>query len=245
MSKSTQAGDLTAREAEVIRILGALYSSSKRFAVVGGYAVNALASHRFSVDCDVVVSDREAKSLVRVLKEEGYGEESGRQFGGMRGAKSMVFAKLIGGNPVSVDLFVNAIICRQTDGRWHCELIIRNSSELKVVGATDSTPCLVPRRELLIAMKLHSGRDTDLRDIVMLDEHADWDDVVQFANTGIGKKVIVQLESAIKKVSSRDFSSALRAEFALRVDVSGLIDRTVIHLKSARESLSMKRAKQR
>ncbi|MGQ9719546.1 MAG: hypothetical protein ACUVWK_06910 [Nitrososphaerales archaeon] len=46
----THVVDLTAREAEIIRVLNILSSQTGRFIVVGGYAVNALASYSFSVD---------------------------------------------------------------------------------------------------------------------------------------------------------------------------------------------------
>ena len=46
--------DLTAREAEIIRILRELGQLRDRFVVIGGYAVSAHGPHRFSVDCDLV-----------------------------------------------------------------------------------------------------------------------------------------------------------------------------------------------
>jgi len=86
----SQAADLTARETEVIRILRALHSHSDRFVVIGGYAVSALSSHRFSVDCDVVISGKDLESIEQVLSDEGYRKAKASSVGnGIHGAKTV------------------------------------------------------------------------------------------------------------------------------------------------------------
>ena len=235
----THETDLTAREAEVIRILRVLRSHSNKFVVIGGYAVSALGSHRFSVDCDVVVSEKELDSFQKILAKEGYKKEKASGWSkGTHGAKTVRYIKLIGGRRVSVDLYVNAVLCRDTGGEWSHELLLENSAEANVVGATDSTLSVVPRRELLIAMKLHPARDTDLRDIVMLGEEADWTAVANFASTGSRNKIIRQLDSAIRRIESREFPPALRAEFGMRTDASGLIREIAEHLKTVKLSFT-------
>ncbi len=72
----SHAADLTAREAEIICILRALGPHVGKFVVVGGYAVNALTSHRFSVDCDMVVAEKDVKLFDDLLKKEGYTKQS-------------------------------------------------------------------------------------------------------------------------------------------------------------------------
>ena len=46
------------REKEIIKTIRAMNEAELDFIVVGGYAVSALARHRFSVDCDIVISKR-------------------------------------------------------------------------------------------------------------------------------------------------------------------------------------------
>lgn len=155
--------------------------------MIGGYAVSALSSHRFSVDCDVVVSEKDLGLFERVLTDEGYQKAKASSVGkGIHGAKAAKYVKLIGGRRVSVDLSINSVVCRDTEGEWGYELLLRNSTDADVVGVTDSTTAFVPKKELLIAMKLHPARDTDVRDIVLLGEEADWEFVVAFADTGNG-----------------------------------------------------------
>lgn len=220
----SHAADLTAREAEIIRVLKFLSSQIGKFmVVVGGYAVNALTMHRFSVDCDLVIAEKDLMLFERILSQEGYEKKRRREFQGVYGGKVNEYTKLIQGRRVSVDLFLNGMICRQTGGAWSYELIKENSVESNVVGLTDSTVSLVPKKELLMAMKLHSGRDADLRDIIMLSEGADWETVAKFAARGVKKKTIKQIEFAVETISSNKFPSALRAEFSLRSDVTPLI----------------------
>lgn len=240
----TQEADLTAREAEVIRILRVLSSQSNRFVVIGGHAVSALGSHRLSVDADIVLPEKQLNSFEKILGKEGYKKvKLSDRLKGTHGAKTVRYVKLIGGRRVSVDLYVNAVICRDTLGEWSHELLLQNSVEANVVGVTDSTLSRVPKRELLIAMKLHPARDTDLRDVVMLGEEADWAAVADFASTGTRSKVIAQLESAITRIESREFPSALRAEFGLRTNVTSLIRGTVEHLSTVRNMLFGKKAR--
>ena len=234
----SQAADLTSREAEIIRILRVLHSHSDKLVVIGGYAVSALASHRFSVDCDVVVSEKELESLGKVLTDEGYRKVKATNLPrGIHGAKTAKYVKMIGGRRVAVDLYANSVLSRDTGGEWRYELLLQNSIESNVVGVTDSAVALVPTRELLIAMKLHAARDTDLRDIVMLSEGADLNMVAGFANTGVNDKVTSQLDWAMKKIGSKEFPPALKAEFGLRTDMTPLIRGTLEHLKTIRKRL--------
>lgn len=52
--------NLTAREAEIIRVTKIFHPHTDKFIVIGGYAVNALALHRFSVDCDLVIAKKDS-----------------------------------------------------------------------------------------------------------------------------------------------------------------------------------------
>ena len=232
----SQAADLIAREAEVIRILKVLSSKSSNFVVIGGYAIGALTSHRFSVDCDIVIDSKGMKEISGVLEKEGYKVLSRVKKQPIYGVKMKKYVKAAGAGKVSVDIFPKEVSCRQTDGTWSVELIVENSTRSRVVGLTDSAEALVPKKELLMAMKLHAGRDTDLRDVTMLSERADWKAVKNFASYGDLNKVKKQIESAIVTISRSDFVSSLKAEFILRYDVTPVINRTVEGLKKVRAS---------
>lgn len=232
----SQATDLLAREAEVIRILKVLSSKSSNFAVIGGYAINALTAHRFSVDCDIVIDSRGMKEIGSILDNEGYKALSRVKKQPIYGVKMKKYVKPVGIREVSVEVFPKEVSCRQTDGTWSFDLIMKNSSKLRVVGLTDSAEALVPKKELIMAMKVHAGRDTDLRDVTMLSERADWAAIKEFAMSGDPNKVRKQIESAIVTIGKPEFVSALKAEFGLRYDVAPLIRRTIEGLGKVKRS---------
>jgi hypothetical protein len=130
------------------------------------------------------------------------------------------------------------MVCRQTGGAWSYELIRQNSLKSNVIGLTDSAVSLVPKRELLVAMKIHSGRGADLRDVIMLSEGADWEIVTKFAARGVKKRVIEQIAFAIETIDKKEFPSALRAGFGLRSDVTPLVKRTKDGLTMVKKMLS-------
>lgn len=95
---------LTSREAEIIRILKILTQHLNKSVVVGGYAVNALTSQRFSVDCDLVTDKKDFAFFDRILKNEGYKRrQRTRQFRGIHGGTTREYYTLIGGRRASVD----------------------------------------------------------------------------------------------------------------------------------------------
>lgn len=231
----SQRPDLTAREAEVIRIIKVLASRSNNFVLIGGYAINALTSHRFSVDCDIVIDSKGIREIEDILKEEGYNAETGVKKQAIYGARMKKYVKAVGVREVSVEVFPKEVSCRQTNATWSFGLLMKHSAKLRVVGLTDSAEALVPEKELIMAMKIHAGRDTDLRDLAMLSERADWESVNNFASAGDLNKVKKQIEAAIAIIGKREFESSLKAEFALRHDVAPLIKRTVDGLKKVRK----------
>ena len=62
---------LQVREKEIFEALKALKGC--KFAIIGGYAVNAYALPRFSVDCDIVVEEEQDLEEIRKrLEARGY-----------------------------------------------------------------------------------------------------------------------------------------------------------------------------
>ncbi len=190
MSPST---DLTARETEIIRILRVMSQATHGFVVIGGYAVSALGQHRFSVDCDLATDDEHVKVLDASLNRDGYGRKRSR-LGLPAGVATREYAKRVGEEPSTVEIFVNRVVNRATQGTWTYGFMRENSIEALVVGVTDSTPSRVVGRDLLVAMKLHAGRRQDLWDIVVLSRGVDWETLAEFAACGSKEKLTQRLE---------------------------------------------------
>lgn len=69
-------------------------------------------------------------------------------------------------------------------------------------------------------MKIHSARDVDMRDIVMLSEGADWDAVLKHAKRGEKRVLVGQLTDIIAKMGSEQFAQSLQASLGLRRGMS-------------------------
>ena len=205
---------LIARENEILETLETLYPKREKFTLIGGYAVNAYSVlPRYSVDCDLVVPKDESENLAIFFKESGYQDQGTLHSNELEGLETRRFVKPVGGDNVSVDLMINGIRCRQTGAVWNEREIRESSKDIRVLGVNRSVPSRAASRELLIAMKLHSGRDTDLRDVVMLAESADWSLVASNSNKGLLDKVISQLLGAIKKMVEPNFEDRLKSSF--------------------------------
>lgn len=154
---------LLEREKEIIRLLGLLLDKSLDFIVVGGYAI-ATYKKRFSVDLDIVIKEQDLSKFEELCKREVYAESYDKEISLLYGKRFKRFVKKVKDLEVSIDFLINGLVSRSTDASWSFEYIKKNS----IKGKLDSLKFLTPEKELLIAMKLYSGRLSDIRDIVAL-----------------------------------------------------------------------------
>ena len=128
-------------------------------------------------------------------------------------------------------MLVDGIRCRQTEAVWKVDEVSKRVKVQRVIGINDSVPARVGSRELLIALKLHSGRDPDLRDVVMLTADADWLAVLSLANRGSKPKVKYQLEHELKMLSEPDFENRLKAYFGSRQNESKRVNTAAARIR--------------
>lgn len=213
--------DLESREEEIIRTLSSLLGG---FILIGGYATSALSAHRFSVDCDIVVSRKEVKEFRSQLRREGYSKKKATtRFDKIYGGSVEIYNKKVESGRVSVDLFVDSVTSRKTGAAWSYEYTRSNSSRTTISGVRGSASVLVPSKELLMAMKIHSGRDADIRDIAMLCEDINWESVAKHAARGEKTVLLNMLTDIISKMAGEQFTSSLKAAFELRSTVETLV----------------------
>src|SRR3989344_5161922 len=104
---------LSLREEEIFKTLKELKNCN--FVVIGGYAVNAYALPRFSVDCDIVVKEEdELGKIQEILKNAGYQKEAPND--GLHYSGDFVrFEKKIENNfSVSIDILIHKVTDRMT-----------------------------------------------------------------------------------------------------------------------------------
>ena len=170
---------LQVREKEIFGTLKAI--KDFEFVVIGGYAVNAYALPRFSVDCDIVIKDHESlKSITRELSKLGY-KEAGKESSDIPyHGKFFRYEKAVIENfKASIDILFEEVLDRQTNAVFNAEWIFDNSkiNNLKGKTMTEKLKIRIINLNALIVMKMISCRSTDIRDIFMLaikSKEMDW-----------------------------------------------------------------------
>ena len=75
----------------------------------------------------------------------------------------------------------------------------------------------------MVAIKIHSGRDADMRDIVMLSDGVDWASVGKHVARGDRDELLKRLTKIIARMESEQFNSSLRAAFSPRRNITPLV----------------------
>ncbi|RLE85572.1 MAG: hypothetical protein DRJ41_00975 [Thermoprotei archaeon] len=232
------ASNLLTRENEVFKAIRELLRNKLEFVVVGGYAVSGLARHRFSVDLDIVVEGKDLHLFEEVLSRLGFVKEIEKTgFDRVYSGRFVSYVKRVDNLPVTVDLLVDSLTCRSTRASWSYEYIRKNSVMAEVVGVESSVRCRVVKRELLIALKIHSGRKVDLRDIVFLAPGSKVKEVVKHSLRGDLKTLLTQVEEMLETLKKNTFIDSLKATFQVRGDTSREVNSAIRMLKAMKENL--------
>ncbi|RLG90389.1 MAG: hypothetical protein DRO36_06225 [Candidatus Hecatellales archaeon] len=225
------------RENEILKTIRAFADAGLDFVVVG-YAVSGLGRHRFSVDLDVVIDEKDLDAFAKILEERGFERHAERAgFDEVYGGRFVSYVKRIDGLPVTADLLVGSLVCRATGASWSYEYIKRHSMVAEVAGIELSARCRVPEKELLIALKIHSGRRADLRDVVVLVEGADVEEIIRHLRRGDLEKLRVQVNSMLEMLSDPRLADSLKSVFTIRRNVIEEIERTRRTLEKIQEAI--------
>jgi len=213
------------RENEILKTIKSMVEARLDFIVVGGYAVSALARHRFSVDCDIVTAKEKLGEFGEVLEREGFMkhiEKAG--FDETYAGEFVSYRKEVTGLPVTVDLLVNSLVCRATGAAWSFDYVKKHSMDANIPGLEASVSCRIPEKELLMAFKIHSGRRADVRDMVMLRENADLEKVLDHLRRGNIEALKDQIKLIITALEDKNLVDSLKGVFTLTVDVERQIE---------------------
>ena len=201
---------LLEREKEIMRMLHILLDQKLDFIVVGGYAV-ATYKKRFSVDLDIVIKEEDIEKFKTIYEKEGYKPGYEKEIQLLYGEKFKRYVKTIKGFKVNVDFLINGLVSRSTDATWSFEYIKKHA----VVGSLEGANFPMPERELLIAMKFHSGRLGDLRDIVALmpADEKNLDKRIKVGNINKLKRNIQKQEGFLSK---QQFDDGFKGVFGVK-----------------------------
>lgn len=201
------------RENMILEILKEFDKTKLDFILVGGYAVSAF-QHRFSVDADLVVEEHSLDDFRTILAEKKFKRTMQKKIDSVyQGSfESYLLEDKL---PVTVDLLVGSLTCRQTDGSWSFEVIRKNSSIKEIKGTKRNISVRIANKELLIAMKLHSARLTDMRDIVALCSDVDDEKIVKLAKIGNLDELKKNIDKIKAVVQSKNFTDSFKGVFAI------------------------------
>ena len=161
---------LQLREKEIFETLKKM--SKLSFVIIGGYAVNAYTLPRFSVDCDIVVKDKEElKEIEETLVKFGYvKEENNKDKTSYYGDFSRLEKDLGNNIKVSIDILIKEVLDRQTNATFSADWIFENSEIRTLRGKTitEELKLRIINLDALFVLKFVSCRLTDIRDIYML-----------------------------------------------------------------------------
>lgn len=208
------------RENEILKTIREMVDAGLDFIVVGGHAVSSLARHRFSVDCDVVISKTRIKEFDELLERQGFKKHIERSgFDETYAGEFVSYEKRVVNLPVTIDLLVNSLVCRSTGASWSYDYIITHSIEANIPGLEASVRCRIPEKELLIAFKIHSGRRADVRDVVMLSENTDVEKILNHIKRGNIDALMNQVRKIKDALEDVKLIDSLKGVFTLTVDV--------------------------
>jgi hypothetical protein len=203
----------TNRSNALIERLTELNESDLQYVLVGGYAVSAF-NTRFSTDLDIVVAPDNKEAFVEFLEERGFEETNSHAKQWFYDTKVIEYEKrLAPQQPIGCDLLVNGLGCRQTEAQWSFDYLHDHSSEQDVTGGTVSTTARVIDGAVLVAAKLHSGREADLRDVLAVAEEIDLATVTSHLHRGDEAALRAQLECGLEILESDDLKHGYRSDF--------------------------------
>jgi hypothetical protein len=236
--------EIVSRENEILQTLALLVQKRLDFVVVGGYAVSGLGKHRFSVDCDLVLSNTNLEETKTTLGSFGYLLDLEKEgFDETYAGKFVRYKKALGKLPVTFDLLVDSLVCRATGASWSFEYIKNHSVESRIGGIETTVKSRVPEKELNIAFKIHSGRRTDVRDIIVLMEEADTDKILAHLKRGNLEALKEQMNNIKNMLVDSRLVDSLTGVFSLNATVDKEISYCQKVLKYLSEDLEPIRLK--
>lgn len=187
------------RSAALIDVLEELEQSDIGFVLVGGYAISQFET-RFSTDLDLVIAPDDYDEVVAFLEAHGFERQTDLEVPPeetIYNREIELFEHTEGlPHPVGADILVNGLGCRQTEAEWSFDYLRKHSSPTTISGGTRSTTARAADGEVLVAAKLHSGRKTDLADVLAATPSIDFGTVETHLHRGDADALRQQLSEA-------------------------------------------------
>ena len=202
---------LPERQAELADTHRVIQNEGLPYVLVGGWAVSAFQT-RFTTDVDMVVPETALDAYETLLADLGYHKELDTDVANVYEGRIVRYEKPVGDNAVEFDALVGALRCRQTDAEWSYRYLHEHSVVEALEVAEDLT-ARIPEPALLFALKLHSGRLADARDLVIVGAEADLDRIERHLHRGDPERLAEQIERVLAELEREGFADSFKGVF--------------------------------
>lgn len=202
---------LTERQAELLDTHRAIQDEDLPYVLVGGWAVSAFQT-RFTTDVDMVIPRTALEGYDSLLTGLGFSKEFDTDVANVYEGRIVRYEKTVGTNAVEFDALVDALRCRQTDAEWSYRYLHEHSVFERLEIAADLT-ARIPEPELLFAIKLHSGRLADVRDLVVVGSEADLERIEKHLSRGNTDRLAKQIERVVTTMEEEGFADSFKGVF--------------------------------
>lgn len=200
--------ELIKKENDIFEILQKFIDAKLEFILVGGYAASAF-KHRFSMDADIVLQSKNLTLFENFARKDGFKKVSERQLENVYASRFMRYEK----DTASVDFMIDAVAARATGASFSYDLLKDNAITKKIIGIEKEVEAKVPSKELMIAMKIHSGRLTDFRDIAALARGTNLEKIKQVLFIGDLSALQDNLDKLATTVKNEKFVDSFKGVF--------------------------------
>jgi len=202
---------LPERQSELVDTHRAVQEAGLPYVLIGGWAVSAF-QIRFTTDIDTVIPATAIDDYESLLSGLGYEKEFEKDVSNRYDGRILRYTKPVGENEVKFDALVDAVRCRQTDAEWSYRYLHEHSTveSIPVDAGLDGR---IPEPSLLFALKLHSGRRADTRDLVVVSTRADFDRIGNHVHRGNADHLDTQIERVIGRLEEDTFADAFKGVF--------------------------------
>ncbi|AUX09090.1 hypothetical protein AArcSl_1461 [Halalkaliarchaeum desulfuricum] len=201
------------RSDALVELLEELTQEGFKYVLVGGYAVSVF-NARFSTDLDIVVAPDSKSEFADFLEGRDFEEMDSHDKEWFYNTEVIEYEKrLTPKQPIGFDLLVNGLGCRQTEAQWSFDYLFDHSHQQEVTGGTVTTTARVIDGAVLVATKLHSARETDLRDVLAVAEEIDLEAVTAHLRRGDEAALREQLERGVEILEREEFRHGYRSDF--------------------------------
>lgn len=223
------------RQSELVDTHRAVLEAELPHVLVGGWAVSAFQT-RFTADIDTVIPSTALDDYDSLLSDLGYEKEFEKDVSNEYEGRMVQYEKPVGENAVKFEALVDAMGCRQTNAEWSYRYLHEHSI-VESINVAEDLEGRIPEPALLFAMKLHSGRKADTRDLVVLSRRAEFDRIERHVHRGDPEKLAAQIEMVLDRLQEEGFEDSFKGVFQQQELPEDALDNLVSFLSDQKEQI--------